>query len=742
MRFSAVHKVASYLMISAAFAALALSHELSPVILAVTTIALALSFFAEPARYAVMRHRVWNLLWNLATLLAFAVSVLEAVSGELLTAGVRFLCLLMVNKVWNRRASRDYLQAYAVSFLMLVAGAALSTDLSYALCFLAYVVFATWTLTLFHLRREMEENYLVKHSDTAQSERVEVDRILNSRRIVGARFLLGTSLVSIGVFLGSTLAFFLIPRVGFGFFVSRARKGVNTVGFSDRVELGQYGLVKDNPQVVMRVELADGLPPGGMRFRGVTFDQYKSGRWNRTTATPPVPLRRHGELSLVGAWVDPGQRIDGKLVRKRIEAARVQQIYLEPLDTPILFAAPEPIAFALGRPANPGSTTVLELEARGPAEVIAVEKHVEPTTFRTYSVERKSALRYTAYSDESLPSPSLLTRKTPVGPPPASLAPYLALPSELPARIGVLAHKITDGHESPMSKAIALERHLQTQYRYTLDLKHDVRYEPLEDFLFVQKAGHCEYFASAMAVMLRTVGIPTRTVNGFLGGEWNAYGHYLAVRQGDAHSWVEVWIDGHGWVTFDPTPVAPPGTAKRSWLDSVRQVMDTVELAWLKWVIEYDLGKQADAVSSVRRWFGAGTNTPGEGIWTRVKRHRNPIGAGLVLLAAVAAAWRWRRRARGGPSLRPLQARAQSAFERAERALLRRGWSRHPSETASELARRATEGKDSGSAAFTELVALYYAARFGAMPVDPAELDRLARQVVQPPAKSGPSAPM
>ena len=73
-----------------------------------------------------------------------------------------------------------------------------------------------------------------------------------------------------------------------------------------------------------------------------------------------------------------------------------------------------------------------------------------------------------------------------------------------------------------------------------LDLKRDERYEPLEDFLFVQKAGHCEYFASALAVMLRTVGVPTRSVNGFYGGEWNSFGHYLAVRQGDAHSWVEV----------------------------------------------------------------------------------------------------------------------------------------------------------------------------------------------------------
>src|SRR5207248_11474866 len=106
---------------------------------------------------------------------------------------------------------------YVVSFLMLVAGAALSSELSYAACFLAYVVFATWTLTLFHLRREMEENYLLKHSDGAQSERVEVERILNSRRIVGGPFLVGTSLVSVLIFVCATVVFFMIPRIGFGF---------------------------------------------------------------------------------------------------------------------------------------------------------------------------------------------------------------------------------------------------------------------------------------------------------------------------------------------------------------------------------------------------------------------------------------------------------------------------------------------------------------------------------------------
>ncbi|HEX4460038.1 MAG TPA: transglutaminaseTgpA domain-containing protein, partial [Polyangia bacterium] len=161
MRFSAIHKATSYLMVAAAFATLALSHELSPVVVGLTLGAGLLSYPFEPARHPLLRARAWTAGWNAVSLAFFALTLIDAIRGDALPAGVRFLCFLLVNKLWNRKSSRDYLQAYVVSFLMLVAGAALNNELAYAGCFLAYVIFATWTLTPFHLRREMEENYLI-----------------------------------------------------------------------------------------------------------------------------------------------------------------------------------------------------------------------------------------------------------------------------------------------------------------------------------------------------------------------------------------------------------------------------------------------------------------------------------------------------------------------------------------------------------------------------------------------------
>ncbi len=729
MRFSAVHKVSSYLMAAAAFAALALSRELPTPLVIATAIIGFLSFFAEPSKIPLLRSRGWILGWNLVTLAALLWSTIDALGGALLDAGVRFVCLLLLNKLWNRRTSRDYLQAYVVSFLMLVAGAALSSEMTYAGCFVAYVVFATWTLTLFHLRREMEENYLLKHSDSAQSERVEVERILNSRRIVGGSVLAATSLVSLGVFMLSTVIFFSIPRVGFGFFVSHARRGATTIGFSDRVELGEYGLVKDNPQVVMRVELPSGRPALPLHMRGVSFDRYEHGHWTRSPDMPSDTLRRWSQ----GYWfvgLDRKQSLPASRAHALLRNTLEQRVYLDPLDTPVLFAAGRPVAFELPSAMTPAP---VELETHGDGEVLAVERRVDPTSGRSFAVERRSALRYNVYSDDQGPPVARMAAVPDLAPgDPAfdAMAPYLQLPADMPARVIALAHEITSTHRGPLAKAAAVDDYLQ-RFRYTLDLKRDARYEPLEDFLFVQKAGHCEYFASAMAVLLRAGGVPTRTVNGFLASEWNDYGHYLAVRQQDAHTWVEVLI-GDQWVMFDPTPPSPGNDTSHGWWNRTRQLFDTVQLKWFKYVIEYDLGKQVDAIKAVRSTM-SGMSTPQ---WKWRWRSARPwliVGVALALIYFAARRWPRRRRKNMRP-LRVIERRAQSALERAQAALGKRGLLRGSGETPRALALRATEAADAGAPPFAELVELYYAARFGQRQVSTSELDALAGKVVRPPS--------
>src|SRR6185312_16626551 len=174
---------------------------------------------------------------------------------------------------------------------------------------------------------------------------------------------------------------------------------------------------------------------------------------------------------------------------------------------------------------------------------------------------------------------------------------YLQLPlDQLSPRTIALAHKIADGKLTSYDKAIAIKDWLDSNLSYTLQLVEPHRgQEPLDFFLFDRKKGHCEYFASAFAILARIVGVPTREVDGFLGGEWNEYQGYVAVRAGDAHAWDEVFFPGAGWVTFDPTPPDrndPLGRGGAGWRARMARLMDTLRFQWTKWVIEYDLVAQ------------------------------------------------------------------------------------------------------------------------------------------------------
>jgi hypothetical protein len=135
--------------------------------------------------------------------------------------------------------------------------------------------------------------------------------------------------------------------------------------------------------------------------------------------------------------------------------------------------------------------------------------------------------------------------------------------------------------------------------------------DPLSTFLFARKKGHCEYFASAMAVMLRTLGIPSRVVTGFLGGVYNPMTGWQVVRASDAHSWVEAWLPRRGWVTFDPTPADPAPPSASLW-GRAGLVLDAADQFWQDWVVGYDFEHQITLAARMQEsgrnfhfpWFG------------------------------------------------------------------------------------------------------------------------------------------
>jgi hypothetical protein len=702
MRFAVAHKVTSYAMVAAGLFALIAGGSLSPVVVLLSLLGLVVSWWWEPPRVRLDR---WTLVWNVLTVLVFVWCTADAVLvGDWFGSAASFLVWLVIARAFNRRTSKDWQQMYLLSFLMLVTGSVLNEGLTYAVAFLAFVIASTWAMILSHLRREMEDNFLLKHADASASERVEVQRILQSRRIVGGRFFAGTGLVSVLVFVLSGILFVSIPRVGAGFFVKR-KTGLTFAGFSDGVKLGGHGTIKTDSTVVMRVEVGSGF--GGraapyIHWRGAAFDEYSEGEWRRSKRAPhteSIDRRQPGRQVRRHPVAGIGRTTDEDLAA-RVAGAVKQTIYLEPLDSDVLFGASTPVAYEHG----------WRRQSR------ANERNDD------IRLEHSAGIKYTVWSDIDLveerdartlrAAPKQLKRDYDV---------YLQLPPEITPRTRELAAQITAGLTNDYDRAAAIERWLRESLAYTLDLEDHGAQEPIDFFLFDRRKGHCEYFASAFAILARSVGIPTRQVNGFLGGEWNEYDDYIAVRAGDAHSWNEVYFAGVGWVTFDATPPAQDrlGRGGTGLGARLRRLVDTLRFQWFKWVIEYDLGKQL----GVFKGIGNSLRAAGRWLKARWRDLRALVVDNLVialgLAAAIAAliAWRLvRRRRRRSPEERARprhRGPIATAYSRVLHRMEKRGVPRAPSMTPRELARDVAARRLPWANAFGELTELYYAAQWG-----------------------------
>jgi len=321
---------------------------------------------------------------------------------------------------------------------------------------------------------------------------------------------------------------------------------------------------------------------------------------------------------------------------------------------------------------------------------------------------------------------------------PADRQRYLATPASLPPRIAELAHRWTDDLQSPEAKARRLEEHLRHEFIYDLRSPSQGKPQPVDHFLFESKRGHCEFFSTAMALMLREIGIPSRNVTGFVGGTWNRFGRYYAVREGDAHSWVEAYIESPlhpGWRTFDPTPPggAQPLEPPTGAYYYLRDFVEALSQRWNTYVVGYDLRKQVRIFDEVSQRYErlryAGSA-------------RAPFAAvGLVAGAGVAYALyrRYRRRGRkapegqGGTKARHARTEVAAALYRTlETALQAHGLRRAPSVTplrhAEELrARRHPLGEE-----VVALTQVYLGARFGGVALTEGmrrEFERRVREI-------------
>ncbi|MEM9491501.1 MAG: transglutaminaseTgpA domain-containing protein, partial [Myxococcota bacterium] len=468
------------------------------------------------------------------------------------------------------------------------------------------------------------------------------------------------------------------------------------------VRLGGHGTIKTDSTVVMRIEVAEpwqGREARNIHWRGVAFDRYKDGQWVRSNQAPRT--RRHMTYSDAGEeqhhlLYDRPTPGPGVLEERTARAMR-QEIYLEPIGYDVLFGASMPLA--------------IEFESKLGMRSPRTERNDE------MRFSHAAGVKYVVYSKLEPPEPQRLRAAETILP--DSYRVYLQVPDEITDEVRNLAHEITRDAPTHNDKAVAVERWLESNLDYTLEMRDPGELEPLHFFLFDRQMGHCEYFASAMAILLREVGVPTRNVNGFLGGEWNEYNNYIAVRAGDAHSWVEVYFHGMGWVTFDPTPAAEVDQLGRGGLslqDRMRRLIDTMRFRWFKWVIEYDLYRQMslfrDLRDSVRGSAGSVRDQLGA-VKDRVSEYKKPILIGIGVIGVAIFGFLWLRRRRyqlpGGLSRAKRQRTPISALYSAVLTrLAKRGHRRAPATTPREYARALAEADVPGAGAFGELTEIYY----------------------------------
>jgi transglutaminase-like putative cysteine protease len=294
---------------------------------------------------------------------------------------------------------------------------------------------------------------------------------------------------------------------------------------------------------------------------------------------------------------------------------------------------------------------------------------------------------------------------------------YVQLPA-LPPRIRALAAEVTAGSADQWEAAQRLTAHLSEAFRYTRVLRRTTERDPVDEFLFVQRSGNCEYFAASLAVMLRSLGIPARVVNGFQRGEWNPYGKYFLVRLRDAHSWVEVFIEGAGWLTLDPSPRG--GTEPTTAAAPAALYLDALRLRWYRYVINWSLQDQLVAAAAVQRTASSWTAWPLSAPSWRLLPG-GPLAAIVIVALALTAAWWWRR---GGGWAAP-SAPIPAFYARALRLLARRGLAPTAGETAREFSARAAGHAPACGAPLARLTAGYERVRFGGARLDAAEVAEL-----------------
>ena len=675
-----------------------------------------------------------------------ALTIAESLAdpNQLVGALGHWLIYLELMLMFRVKSVREDWEMFLLALLQVLIGTVISQSDKVGAMLFVWAILALWVLGLFSLRRDALGAHV---GPTGPADRGAPGREFYPG-LLNLPFLFSALRVTLTTLALGGIIFLAMPRRAVS---NRSRtvepSATHLTGFDDEVRLGQLGEILENDSVVFSAELYDEdnrrVDLGGEPlWRGVTMADYDDGRWRRERRLPvsfPVSIPAF----------DPGRT--RQLLRQRIK--------LEANDSAVLFGLRPMIGALSGRK--------MELDL----------SRIDGTITRNDSRSGSFDYEVLSYREPDLPQPG-------ESKPERSLPRLLAVPGRCRDRLKAIADReiaarVPEATAAPPNdpgalaalvkkKAEALNDYLGSSHEFGYTLKLDVvdpELDPVEDFLVNRKQGHCEYFASALTLLLRSAGIPARMVNGFKGGDYNGLAQVFNVRQKHAHSWVEAYLGGHPlspdlpyWLTLDPTPgnerdvvVARVGGFRGNF----RQITDFVRYVWVFYVVGYNAERQNRLlyapIRSLAAEAGNGFAIMGDGL----ARYRNRlygllnfrdvrsfisvrgfvvsfvamllmVGLFQALKGATLKLVRWVR----GPDVDTSALAVGAAhYRRLTQLLSGLGLERPPAETQEEFARRAGDfldarGPETRPVADVprQVVEAFYRVRFGHLDLKPGAL--------------------
>jgi protein-glutamine gamma-glutamyltransferase len=567
MAFRSYFVACSFTLVLTGFLALFLTGRLDPISSLLYLGALGAAWYVEQKRpESRISSRTAIFLSTLAIPLC-AVDIFLFGSNPFI-ALARFALYLSAIKLFQVKKDSDWGWLYSLTFCEVLLAASLTIDITFLASLGLFVFFFLATLSAFEIERSHRDVKRLEEETVA----VRSDRPRALRRGAFLSSISGVQLIMIGFV--AVPIFLLMPRFGGGALGSALSPTETLSGFAEVVRIGDIERIRKNSAVVMYVQLNEPADRS-YRWRGIALDTYnpRSNTWSATQEWRFVPVNRRPGVPALAT-------IESPVSEAQYQSLLSQTFYLEPLSVRTLFAAP----------------TVKVIDNAPGA--IAVDQNGSLRGPELYG----KRVTYTALSDVVPLTPQEMLADTSTAYPTAVAPVALALPP-LDERVGALALSIVGDATAPVEKARRIEAYLRTQYEYTLDLgRTDTSIDPISDFLLNTRRGHCEYFASGMVILMRSVGVPARLVNGFQMGELNTINGTYTVRQSDAHSWVEVYLAGSArWIEFDPTPPGGQNTYSTGLAAQLRQSFEAVHMMWIQYVVTLDSSEQVSMMRAMQR---------------------------------------------------------------------------------------------------------------------------------------------